>query len=59
MPVDAQERVDPVRQERTDDAMHVAEPAHDPRVGPRVIPIVVTLVIGLIIIALLFVAPWG
>jgi hypothetical protein len=59
MSVDAQKRVDPVRQQRTDDAMHVVEPMQNPKVGPRVIPIVVTLVIGLIIIALLFVAPWG
>jgi len=59
MSVDAQERVDPVRQQRTDDAMRIAEPVQNPRVGPRVIPIIVTLVIGLIIIALLFVAPWG
>ena len=59
MSVDAQERVDPVRQRRTDNAMHIAEPMHNPGIGPRVIPIVITLVIGLIIIALLFVAPWG
>jgi hypothetical protein len=59
MSVDAQERVDPVRQERTDEAMKVAEPMHNPRVAPRIIPIVVTLVIGVIIIALLFIQPWG
>jgi hypothetical protein len=59
MSVDAQERVDPVRQQRTDDAMHIAEPVHNPRVGPRVIPVVVTIVIGIVLVALLYLAPWG
>ena len=59
MSVDAQERVDPARQRRTDDAMHVAEPVQHPRVGPRVIPIIVTIVIGIVLVALLYLAPWG
>ncbi len=59
MSVDAQERIDPVRQARTDDAMKVGEPMHDSRVAPRVIPLVVVVVIGLVIIALLFARPWG
>ena len=58
MSVDAQERIDPGRQERTDDAMRVAGPMQNPRVGPRVIPIVVVVAIGVVIIALLFARPW-
>ncbi len=57
--MDAQERVDPVRQRRTDNAMHIAEPMQNPRIAPRVIPIVVTVAIALVIIALLYMAPWG
>ena len=59
MSVDAQERVDPARQQRTDDAMRVAEPVHDPRIGPRVIPVLVVIAIGLVVVALLYLAPWG
>jgi hypothetical protein len=57
MSVDAQEREDPVRQERTDEAMEVSPPLHDPRIAPRVIPIVVTVLIGLVIIVILFLMP--
>ena len=59
MSIDAQERVDPARQRRTDEAMHVAEPMHNPRVAPRVIPVVVVIAVGLVIVALLFARPWG
>ena len=59
MSIDAQERVDPARQRRTDEAMQIAEPMHNSRVAPRVIPVVVVIAIGLVIIALLFVRPWG
>ena len=59
MSVDAQERVDPVRQKHTDDAMHIADSAHDPRVGLRVVPVIVVIAIGIVIVALLYLAPWG
>ena len=59
MSVDAQEGVDPARQQRTDEAMQVVEPAQNPRIGPRLIPVVVTIVIGIVIVALLYLAPWG
>lgn len=59
MSVDAQDRVDPVRQRRSDDAMRVAEPMQNPRIGPRVIPIVVAILIGVALVALLWFSPWG
>ena len=59
MSVDAQERVDPVRPRRSDDAMRIAEPAQNPRIGPRVVPIVIAILIGLAIVALLWYSPWG
>ena len=57
MSVDAQRREDPVRQERSDEAMEISPPLHDSRIAPRVIPIVVTVLIGLAIIAILFLMP--
>ncbi|MGH2616119.1 MAG: hypothetical protein ACRDJC_12825 [Thermomicrobiales bacterium] len=57
MSVDAQEHEDPVRQERTDQAMKISPPLHNPRIAPRVIPIVVTVLIALAIIAVLFLMP--
>jgi hypothetical protein len=57
MSVDAQRRENPARQERTDEAMEISPPVHDPRIAPRVIPIVVTVLIGLAIIVILFLMP--
>ena len=59
MSVDAQERVDPARQRRTDDAMRLVEPAQSSRIGPRVIPVLVAVLIGIAIVALLWLVPWG
>ena len=59
MSADPQQVQGAVRQERTDEAFKIEEPARDPRVGPRVIPVIAAILIVVAIIVLFYVVPRG
>lgn len=57
MSVDRPNVADRAKQARTDEALEVKEPLHNPRIASRLVPVVITLLIGLAFIALIFLFP--